>query len=304
MNVKARALCRSAKSEAAPLLTPSQPTSTLLPMLPRRPAVYRFARPPVAPRCHPPHFHSPVRRYAVSSAPEADVDAEPAWFQPLRAEMLAREPTYFHEKIVAEPENRLVNTLAGFLPPSWCRPATGDSPVITPGHHLIWFNPALPFDRLLPDGTDVLHSPGPPWARRMWAGGSVVTRPDQYFNHKEGFVLGAAMTGVECIKDVRLRGHGNTAKLFVTIERRFFRTEHLLAAKKKKSPGGSHDTRQKVATYFKKLLQDTSWGDSILAEERVLVFFQEEPSAEPDASEDRHMAPIKYLDCQYVATRP
>ncbi|EGE04153.1 hypothetical protein TEQG_03186 [Trichophyton equinum CBS 127.97] len=41
------------------------------------------------------------------------------------------------------------------------------------GHHLIYFPPQVPSSELLPDGCDELHSPGQPYNRRMWAGGSV-----------------------------------------------------------------------------------------------------------------------------------
>ena len=48
------------------------------------------------------------------------------------------------------------------------------APVLPQGHHLVYFPLRLPPSRLMPDGTDPAHWPGPPFARRMWAGGSVV----------------------------------------------------------------------------------------------------------------------------------
>lgn len=263
-------------------------------MLPRRPTLCRVARPPTAPRSRPRWRQAPARCYAVDSASS---DAVPAWFPPLRAEMLARETTYFLEDIVAEPERRLANTLAGFLPPLWCQPATADRPIVTPGHHLIWFNPALPADRMLPDGTDASHSPGPPWVRRMWAGGSVAIQPELYFHRKDGFVVGGSVAGVERIKDVRLRGHGEAAKLFVTIERRFAQLDHLYTAHKRKNPGGATTSRRTVEAYFKQQLRDDEgWGDAMLTEERELVFLRERSAAELDAPTAPHMAPVRYLD--------
>lgn len=232
------------------------------------------------------------RRYAVDSS------SEPEWFQLLRTEMLGREITYLHEDIITEPENRLANTLSGFLPQSWCRPPTVNRPVVPPGHHLIWFNPALPTDKLLPDGTDASQSPGDPWVRRMWAGGSIMLRPDQYYHTKGGFIVDTAMAGAERIKDVRLRGQGDAAKLFVTIERRFARVDYLHISQRRARQRTSSETpRASVVNYFKQQLRDDmEWGDAMLKEERELVFFKERSAAELEAIKAGHMAPVKYLD--------
>ncbi|KAF2854281.1 hypothetical protein T440DRAFT_486884 [Plenodomus tracheiphilus IPT5] len=232
---------------------------------------------------------APRRRYAVDST------NEPEWFQPLRAEMLSRDITYLHEDIVAEPENRLAHTLSGFLPSKWCTPPTTNHPNVTPGHHLIWFNPALPADQMLPDGTDASQSPGGPWVRRMWAGGSITLRPDQYYHSSGGFNIGSAVAGVERIKDVRLRGQGDAAKLFVTIERRFTRVDQAYRSYRMNRSRAA--SRRLVAEYLKQQLRDNEeWDDALLKEERELVFFKERPAAELEAIKAGQMAPVKYLD--------
>ncbi|KAK4123220.1 hypothetical protein N657DRAFT_664277 [Parathielavia appendiculata] len=48
--------------------------------------------------------------------------------------------------------------------------------VLPQGHHLVYFPLQLPPSQLMPDGTDPAHWPGPPFVRRMWAGGRVVFR--------------------------------------------------------------------------------------------------------------------------------
>ncbi|KXX82249.1 Hydroxyacyl-thioester dehydratase type 2, mitochondrial [Madurella mycetomatis] len=49
-------------------------------------------------------------------------------------------------------------------------------PMLPQGHHLVYFPLQRPPSQLMPDGTDPAHSPGPPFVRRMWAGGEVVFR--------------------------------------------------------------------------------------------------------------------------------
>ncbi|KAI8940725.1 hypothetical protein NX059_001990 [Plenodomus lindquistii] len=237
--------------------------------------------------------HAATRRYAVDSAND-----DPEWFQQLRAEMRSRETTYMLDDITMGPEQRLANTLSGFLPEKWCRPPEDDRHPVTPGHHLISFNPSLPPDRLLPDGTDMLHSPGDPWTRRMWAGGSITFTPDHYWSHVRGYILNQAMACAERIMDVRLRGQGDNAKIFVTIERRFARLDQLYAAYKNKMYGKSGKVSRKVVeTHFKgQLDNDEQWGDAMLKERRELVFLKERSAAELEAIKAGHLTPVKYLD--------
>lgn len=232
---------------------------------------------------------APARCYAVDSTDE------PEWFQALRARMLGREATHMYELITAGPQSRLSNTLLGFLPAEWCRPLPTTRPVIPPGQHLLWFNSALPTQELLPDGTDASQSPGDPWVRRMWAGGSVTLRSNDYYDRKYGFILNTAMAGTERIKDVRLRGEGDTAKIFVTIERRFARVKDIYTTireeRRRESQYGS------PSRIFERLLRDDhEWGSAILKEERELVFFKERSAAELKAIKAGQMISVKYLD--------
>ena len=51
-------------------------------------------------------------------------------------------------------------------------PPVGGTP-IPPGYHLVYFTPAALPEELGSDGTDSSYSPGPPFTRRMWAGGEI-----------------------------------------------------------------------------------------------------------------------------------
>src|SRR6266702_756832 len=96
-------------------------------------------------------------------------------FSHLKEEMTSRKLPLIYDDMVPGQSYRLEQSLASFLPASWT-PASPELPnpsssELPPTHHLVYFNPAMPADELLPDGTDPLQSPGPPFVRRMWAGG-------------------------------------------------------------------------------------------------------------------------------------
>ncbi|DAA75448.1 TPA_exp: Uncharacterized protein A8136_1845 [Trichophyton benhamiae CBS 112371] len=83
------------------------------------------------------------------------------------------------------------------------------------GHHLIYFPPQVPSSELLPDGCDELHSPGQPYNRRMWAGGSV-----RFFGDGGPLLTGQRAVCVEGIREVNIKGKEGDEKIFVGIERR------------------------------------------------------------------------------------
>ena len=238
----------------------------------------------------------PVRCY-TSTSPE-----EPLWFQKLRAEMLQRDVTHFPEHITAPPEFQLSQTLLGFLPREMCIAPGFKKPVIPVGHHLIWFNATVPTNELLPDGTDALQSPGSAWVRRMWAGGSFQVKPDEYFDKMRGFVLDTPMMGAEYIKQVQLRGEGDGAKIFVTIERRFARIDRLEESYRAEHGSlGRTSGRVKIQNFLAdQIRNDEGWGNSLLKEERNLVFFKQRNAAEMEAIKAGQMAPVKYLARAYL----
>lgn len=91
---------------------------------------------------------------------------------------------------------------------------------MSPGHHLVYFPPQVPISQLLADGTDVLHTPGPPFTRRLWGGGSVRFPSDiGPLLHCQRAVC------VERIRDVFIKGAKGEEKIVVGIERQIFEVE-------------------------------------------------------------------------------
>jgi hydroxyacyl-ACP dehydratase HTD2-like protein with hotdog domain len=214
--------------------------------------------------------------------------------------MLGRDIISSREYIDENIDHKLTDTLCTFLPPSWCRRIRGDGKVVPVGHHLVWFNASMPVDQLLPDGTDPLQSPGEPWVRRMWAGGSVRISPEAYYDQGTGFATDSSVVCAEHIADVQLRGNGDAAKIFVTIERRFARHDSLLEKHVAPLRGIQSASKRSLSPqwHFREQLRSKAWGDAILIEQRNLVFLKDKTTAELDAIKAGNMVPVKYLKRQ------
>lgn len=89
-----------------------------------------------------------------------------------------------------------------------------------PGHHLVYFPPQVTLAELLPDGTDILHTPGEPFNRRLWAGGKVIFPPSRNDNG-DLLLNGNRAVCVENIDNVDIKGPEGDEKILVTIDRRF-----------------------------------------------------------------------------------
>jgi hypothetical protein len=146
----------------------------------------------------------------------------------LTQEMTARKPPPIYDYLSTSNSAFLNTTLRPYLPPGWSDspesryiPAgTQDNALLPPAHHLVYFNPAIPADQLLPDGTDPLQSPGAPYSRRMWAGGSLRFRLDNPDSTNLVHMNGARYVCVEGVRDVTVKGAEGDEKVFVGIERR------------------------------------------------------------------------------------
>ncbi|KAF2184567.1 hypothetical protein K469DRAFT_633297 [Zopfia rhizophila CBS 207.26] len=224
----------------------------------------------------------------------SDTPSNPRWFQDLRSQMLERDFSLLPDYLIPTHHSKLDGTLASFLPSRWTDRTSNLLPL---GHHLIFFNPALPSHRLLPDGTDPLQSPGAPFVRRMWAGGSLKVNMNLYFHDQKGMYLSPKRwVCYERIKDVSMRGSSEEdAKIFVTIERRFARMGRLLPRTTwgKDFAEAEQLAKQKLAAGAK----DTDgFGEAVLVEERNIVFMKERSASELESIRAGLTMPVKYLD--------
>ncbi|KAL5382094.1 hypothetical protein DPSP01_006772 [Paraphaeosphaeria sporulosa] len=232
--------------------------------------------------------------------PQSTDPEDATWFQTLRSEMLNRELPLERDAIEAQAVKKLDSTLFSFFPKGW--QASSTEPQRTRqtanaamphaiGEHLIFCNPALSDDKLLPDGTDQLHSPGGSFVRRMWAGGAVRVNKNLYFDENAGWALHKHILCFERIKDVRLRGQGEKEKIFITIERKFARYDPVFQA--------IQDSRDKprrgpsLAVALKEQMRN--WNQAFVTEDRNIVFMRERSAEELEDIKAGNMAPVKYL---------
>ena len=223
----------------------------------------------------------------------------------LHKELTSRKPNIIYDYLSPTPSHLLNISLADFLPPS-CYPANfkvqdltlpytttlgdecSDTALLPQSHHLVYFSPQIPHSALLPDGTDPLQSPGPPFVRRMWAGGSLV------FNTTSGEQLRLDNMRAACIErivDVSVRGREGDEKVFVNIERRVGLAdtgdEHQIDPDAESSAiasgKGSVSDRNYMAD--QRLLQrhrvdnNDNIGQASLVETRNIVFMREKDTA-------------------------
>jgi hydroxyacyl-ACP dehydratase HTD2-like protein with hotdog domain len=138
-------------------------------------------------------------------------------FAKLESALRERELPVIHDILSPQPSHLLKQSLKDFLHDSPSSPLAHPSRhvILPPGHHLVYFPTPTTASQLLPDGTDTLHSPGPPFTQRLWAGGRVqFADPDLLRLDSRAVAL------VERIKDVRVAGEQGAEKIFVGIERR------------------------------------------------------------------------------------
>ncbi|ROW17653.1 hypothetical protein VPNG_00951 [Cytospora leucostoma] len=145
--------------------------------------------------------------------------SRPGKFANIKHDLLSRPPRTYYDYLTPTNSHLLNVTLADHFPPPTTSTTTSDeadhwtlpsisssSPLSSPGpnllpqgHHLVYFPATHPTSALRPDGTDTDHWPGPPFTRRLWAGGSV------HFSHDALRLDGRRAVCVESVGDVRLK---------------------------------------------------------------------------------------------------
>lgn len=212
----------------------------------------------------------------------------------LHKELTSRPPNIIFDYLSPTPSHLLNVSLADFLPESCYPPDFSKSDLDLPfarleslhefdrallpqGHHLVYFAPQVPANELLLDGTDTLHSPGPPFVRRMWAGGSLV------FNAARKRHLQLDTTRATCIErisDVSVKGTEGEEKVFVNIERRIGLAGHKYCDPLYSSGSEPREIFRRFVRGYLQVKDTTQLGNLSLIETRNLVFMREKSAAE------------------------
>ncbi|KAI1028009.1 hypothetical protein LB505_002246 [Fusarium chuoi] len=165
----------------------------------------------------------------------------------------AHPPKIIADYLTPMPSHLLTTTINDLLYPSSTESRISSPPRALPqGHHLVYFPIQLPPSRLIPDGADPDHSPGPPYTRRVWAGGEVIFRGDDMKLDARPAIC------KESIEDVTLRGKEGEEKVFVDVWRKY---------------GTGHETDGR-----------TEWN---IEERRTLVFMRDEEGSASSSSPPR-----------------
>jgi hydroxyacyl-ACP dehydratase HTD2-like protein with hotdog domain len=214
--------------------------------------------------------------------------------------MLSRKIPYSVDYLSPMPSHTLNLSLSDFLPE---QPGSGSEQVATRGgavpkrgtaltlaSYMAYFPPLIPEHELLGDGTDPLHSPGEPFTRRMWAGGSVVIpdgRPPTPLNDQVGYLA-------EKIVDVKVKGIEGKEKVFVSIERSVYGTKST-----DDTPGTDIGNLSR-AEFEEKL--EGQWVEPQIVERRDIVFMRDKSRAEAAADAARPSRVVKGIVMLYFSS--
>lgn len=185
----------------------------------------------------------------------------------LRRELTSRRIPVCYDYLSPQPSHLLDLTINDSLTTATCRasgyestpnvlPSVEHPPHMKVGHHLVYFPPQVSLAQLLPDGTDILHTPGHPFNRRLWAGGRV-----RFPLHGGPLLDGSRAVCLETIRDTTVKGRTGEEKVFVKIERRI---------------GLVSESESEQAVRNRMWREDEEQlGDASIIESRDLVFMRE-----------------------------
>lgn len=150
-------------------------------------------------------------------------------------------------------------------------------------HHLLYFEPTKPQSALLHDGTNPDQSPGDPFVRRMWAGGTV------HYNTSNPLIMnGKRGVCVEGIRDVTIKGKEGSEKIFVGIERRLAYLDTPEILKLAKTSLTDENAISDIEESIRARLwmdKDTDFGPCSVLERRNIVFMRQTPPPDTKAAE-------------------
>ncbi|KAJ9197061.1 hypothetical protein DTO164E3_2204 [Paecilomyces variotii] len=211
--------------------------------------------------------NGPLRRWVfLSGRALGSVRPSSSLSERFHQELTTRRLPLIYDYLSPQPSHLLNLSLVGYVPELAPETSLGDAGGILPlisspsrmavGHHLVYFPPQVTLSQLLPDGTDVLHTPGEPFNRRMWAGGRV------RFPQQGGPLLdGRRAVCIEGIRDVKVKGLDGQEKIFVSIERRV-------------ATVGEQETEEEIRSRVWQASEE-DFGDAEIIERRDLVFLRE-----------------------------
>ena len=236
------------------------------------------------------HFH--IRRQGFGLARQVIFSSirKSSTQSTLYERLTTRTPNLIYDYLSPTPSHLLNISLADFLPESCYPPGfstldislptarhslgTSSRALLPQGHHLVYFSPQVPSSALLPDGTDPLQSPGPPFVRRMWAGGSLLFN----MNTKAQLQLhNARACCAEHITDVSVKGAEGNEKVFVRIERRLGLVESKQSYPNNPENAKPRNDQDLVGEYHQ--VDDVGSENFSLVEVRNIVFMREKSPA-------------------------
>lgn len=140
--------------------------------------------------------------------------------QAITSAMLRRPAKVIPDYLTPMPSHLLNTTLNDLLTTSLpSSPKILSNPSsLSPAHQLVYFPIQTAPSALAPDGADPDHSPGPPFSRRMWAGGELNFRKGW---ENELILDGRPWVCRESIEDVKVKGLGGQEKIFVEVWRKY-----------------------------------------------------------------------------------
>ncbi|KAI1090860.1 hypothetical protein F5B19DRAFT_298199 [Rostrohypoxylon terebratum] len=191
-------------------------------------------------------------------------------FLAIKKKMLARPPQITRD-VMSPTNSTLLNIVLADHLPLKCRDVNLNVGKVSPthrlpeGHHLVYFPLQRTTSKLCPDGTDPYHSPGAPFDKRMWAGGSIE------FNR--AFLLNSAPAECrEIIEDVTAKGLVGQEKIFVTVRRDY----NLVSDLKDDEPPEEPRIRERRKLVFMRGLDKNQaqlkLADSISSEKKKIDF--------------------------------
>lgn len=196
----------------------------------------------------------------------------------LRHELTTRKLPFSYDYLHPQPSHLLNLTLHDLQPQlSNARndrttlPSIANPSPLPIGHHLIYFPPQVSLSQLLPDGTDVLHTPGEPFNQRLWAGGNL------RFPANGPLLDGSRAVCIESIRNVTLKGREGDEKVIVTIERRV----------------GTVPEGEEASRTWDRIWQEdeTLEGDSSVIENRDLIFMRTKTAAQIQTDQENFAKP-------------